>query len=171
MLAETEHLVTVPNAVPLEPATDKKLTAKRNSMICLLVVGTAIVLAFCVIVYSQNQGLVVLQNSVFHSQKVLTALEKTLSAVKDAETGQRGFLLTGDNNYLAPYNTAQITLGQNLQELSELIADDPAQRDLARELPLAINDKLSELKQTIAVYRSAGQREAIAIVKSDKYWD
>ena len=57
-----------------------------------------------VIAYWNINALIATERSLTSSHTRLNALESTLSMVKDAETGQRGFLLTGDEEYLAPYN-------------------------------------------------------------------
>ena len=47
---------------------------------------------------------------VAHTHEVISTLTKVLSAMQDAETGQRGFLITGDESYLAPYNSGIATV-------------------------------------------------------------
>ena len=59
---------------------------------------------------------------VSHSHQVLTELEGVLSTLKDAETGQRGFLLTESDAYLKPYRQAIDQMPAQLQELKDLIA-------------------------------------------------
>ena len=51
---------------------------------------------------------------VTHTHEVLADLEELLSVMKDAETGQRGYLLTGDDRYLIPYDTALKEVEQRL---------------------------------------------------------
>ena len=48
--------------------------------------------------------------------------------MKDAESGERGFLLTGDESYLAPYNSAIAALPRGLKELKDLTSDNPRQQ-------------------------------------------
>jgi CHASE3 domain sensor protein len=57
---------------------------------------------------------------VVHSGDTLTALEDVLSTVKDAETGQRGYLLTSKDSYLDPYNAAVREIGPRLYALSTI---------------------------------------------------
>src|SRR5580700_4905467 len=49
-----------------------------------------------------------------HTHLVLTDLDELLSAMKDAETGQRGYVITGESPYLEPYNTAREVVDQKL---------------------------------------------------------
>lgn len=63
---------------------------------------------------------------VAHTHEVILAIEETLSYIKDAETGQRGFILTGDHKYLAPYDEAKENIDRRAADLQKLAADNPA---------------------------------------------
>src|SRR5579863_7257038 len=65
---------------------------------------------------------------VAHTRQVLFELEKTESLLKDAETGQRGFLYTGEGKYLAPYNAAVKQVETNIDDLAQLVTDNPSQQ-------------------------------------------
>ncbi|HTL03682.1 MAG TPA: CHASE3 domain-containing protein [Vicinamibacterales bacterium] len=102
------------------------------------------------------------------SQALLAELNATLSTLKDAETGQRGFLITGEESYLTPYNRAVSESAQHVQRLKVLTADDPDQR---RSLPLLerfINTKLGELRETIDLRRGVSFSAAQAIVLTNE---
>jgi len=99
-------------------------------------------------------------------------IEKQLSQLRtlvtEAETGQRGFLLTGDRRYLAPFETAQKELGPAVDNLSSESADDGSEKASVESLREAISQKLDELRRTIDL-RSAGHAdEALAIVTSGR---
>jgi signal transduction histidine kinase/CheY-like chemotaxis protein/CHASE3 domain sensor protein len=102
------------------------------------------------------------------SEEALTALDDVLSTVKDAETGQRGYLLTGNESYLGPYNAAIEQIVPRLEALRRLTLDNPAQQDRLGALKQSVDAKLAELKQTIDLRQSAGQASALAIVQSDR---
>ena len=55
---------------------------------------------------------------IVHSHQVITTLDGILSSVKDAETGQRGFLLTDDEHYLEPYNAALLVITSQIDRKS-----------------------------------------------------
>ena len=76
---------------------------------------------------------------------------QTLSLVQDAETGQRGYMLTGEAQYLAPYRSAAEALPGELDKLKIAMADDPQRTAAFGELKSAIGDKLKELAETIAI--------------------
>jgi len=66
-------------------------------------------------------------NYVMHTYKVLDRFEQTQADIVDAEAGQRGFLLTGRQEYLEPYQRAMRSIRDDLAELKKLTADDPGQ--------------------------------------------
>lgn len=77
-----------------------------------------------------------------------------LAATIDAETGQRGFLLTGEPRYLAPFERAQPRLRRDIASLRELVAKDPAQLAAVNELSGVIDAKMAELTETIEQARA-----------------
>lgn len=101
------------------------------------------------------------------TQQIRLELSQTESLLKDAETGQRGFLLTSDPKYLAPYRLAVAQIEPHLQHLTQLTADYPVERSLIPELRSLANEKLAELAETISLFRSGKSDEAEAVVMSD----
>ena len=105
---------------------------------------------------------------VIRSQETMTALGDVLSAVQDAETGQRGYLLTGDDSYLEPYRTALGVASTRLETVEKALADDPAQVDRLKLLARRVQDKLDELHETIEVRRTQGLEPTLAVVGSNR---
>jgi signal transduction histidine kinase/DNA-binding response OmpR family regulator/CHASE3 domain sensor protein len=91
-----------------------------------------------------------------HTQQVLLSLSNVLSLAKDAETGQRGFVITGDEKYLAPHTQAVDRVHGQLAELEELVRENPEQREHLPALRGAIDSKLHELDDTITLRRKEG---------------
>jgi methyl-accepting chemotaxis protein len=105
--------------------------------------------------------------SVAHTYEVLAALEQVLSLLTDAETGQRGFLLTGEPSYLQPYEEARKTLGATLTRLHELTADNAVQQQRLNDLEPKVRDKLKELQRTIELrQKDKGLDAALEVVRS-----
>ena len=97
---------------------------------------------------------------------VIDQLSKLTSVLKDAETGQRGYLLTGNDTYLEPYRLANASIDSVTKQLRDLTAANPAQtRRLEQALPL-IQSKMAELKQTIDLRRTEGLDAALKVVAS-----
>jgi signal transduction histidine kinase len=103
-----------------------------------------------------------------HGRDVIQAARGILEAAQDAETGQRGYLLTGDARYLAPYTTARTTLQTDTATLLHLTQDDPSLRARVDTLDARIRQKMDELTETIRLYDSRGQAAALAVVRSDR---
>ncbi|PYR91500.1 MAG: hypothetical protein DMF84_16400 [Acidobacteria bacterium] len=93
----------------------------------------------------------------------LNALQRTLTAITDAETGQRGFLLTGDEEYLAPYDEARKAIETDLRALRQMWPD-AAGGDFDA-LDRLVQSKLGELQRTIALRREGRLTAAEAIVR------
>ncbi len=95
---------------------------------------------------------------------VIDQLSELMSILKDAETGQRGYLLTGNDTYLEPYRLADASIDNVMKQLRDSTADDPFQAHrLEQALPL-IQSKMAELKQTIELRRSQGLDAALKVV-------
>jgi CheY-like chemotaxis protein/CHASE3 domain sensor protein len=105
---------------------------------------------------------------VTHTMALLESVETMLSRVKDAETSQRGYLLTGKDPYLTPFTAAQTDLPGVIDGIRKLVAGAPDQVERVDRLEGLINQKLVELKQTIDLRQAGKGDEALAIVLSDR---
>ncbi len=101
-----------------------------------------------------------------HTHEVLDAIADLGIAIRDAETGQRGYLLTQDETYLAPYHAAlgQVSLLQG--DLQRLTADNQSQQAAIRTLGPLLQRKLEELGQSIQIDRDRGLESALEFVRS-----
>jgi PAS domain S-box-containing protein len=102
-----------------------------------------------------------------HSRVVIQELERLVSDLKDAETGQRGYLLTGEERYLEPYQTAPGLLERRLAGLKQLARDNTAQQQRLAGIDTLVLQKISELNQTIELRRSRGLPAALEVVTTD----
>jgi PAS domain S-box-containing protein len=102
------------------------------------------------------------------SRETLTAIDNVLTTLVDAETGQRGFLLTGENRYLEPYNRALKEIPGGLATLKALLNENRRGMRDFDQLNLLANSKLQELRETIEARRTQGERAALAIVLTDE---
>ncbi len=92
------------------------------------------------------------------------ALAQVLSLLQDAETGQRGFLLTGNDAYLQPFTEATTALGRNMSSLGALLSVSTEQSQIFGELQSLTRQKLSELQRTILLKKQGRDSEALAVV-------
>jgi PAS domain S-box-containing protein len=121
-------------------------------------IGAALALLLLNAVVSYRNILRLMDNErrVSHTHLVLANLEQTLSTLKDAETGQRGYLLTGNRQFLDPYAAAITRVDQEVQILERLTADNSQQQQRIRDLKQAIDRKLENLEAVITRYDSQG---------------
>ena len=109
-----------------------------------------------------------------HTVRVMEHIGAIRQLVTDAETGQRGYVLTGDHTYLEPYVRAQVALPKALARLQKLIANDPVQLRRLEDLRLSVAAKLEELRVVVAQRGSgdeAAARETIAAGLGQDYMD
>lgn len=108
------------------------------------------------------------QAAVAHTRAVTAELAQTLATLVDAETGQRGFLITGEDRYLVPFNAATATVNERLENLGKLTADDRDQQEEIATARSLIAEKLAELNFTIDLRRREGFEAAQQVVASDR---
>jgi len=103
-----------------------------------------------------------------HTEEVLAALEALQATVTDAETGQRGYVLTGRESYLVPYQEARASLVERLTRFRSLTADNPSHQSRLAALDGKIQAKLAELGETIELRRQGGLAAALPVIESDR---
>jgi methyl-accepting chemotaxis protein len=108
------------------------------------------------VAYREISALVETSHTVTHTHQVMESIGKLLSTVKDAETGQRGFVITGDETFLEPYKNGLSELPEVERDLRSFISDSPSQQKRLDAVDVLIAAKLTELKKTIAMRRSTG---------------
>jgi CHASE3 domain sensor protein len=129
---------------------------------------SAAVLVLVAVVSYRNAHLLIENDGwVEHSYQVRIEFSDLLSDMKDAETGQRGYLLTGDDSYLAPYTGTLGAIQSTLGDLRKITADNPNQQQRLSSLSKTIDNKLMELKQTIDLRRTQGLDAALKVVLSN----
>lgn len=122
--------------------------------------GFAVIIAmFVVVLVTNKQNITHLSDNaewVSHSQQVLSEIEHVLSLVKDGEVGERGYAITGDEAYLAPYKEAQADVYEHLDDLIVLVDDNPSQQQLARHLRVLIQRKFDLLEEAVVLRHDMG---------------
>src|SRR5512132_1132340 len=95
-----------------------------------------------------------------------TAVNETLALVGEAESGQRGFLLTGDPSYLKPYKAALPKIDQTFARLRELVSQNgtAVMIDHTGQLNVLIGKKLNELESTLALNERSGREAAFQLI-------
>jgi CHASE3 domain sensor protein len=99
-----------------------------------------------------------------HTWEVIAATAAVLTAALDAETGQRGYVLTGDAAFLAPYDDALSSLPRRSDELAALVGDNPDQQGRVGRLRDALDRKSAELAEGVGLRRDGNAAAAAALV-------
>lgn len=99
---------------------------------------------------------------------VLSTTNRVLDDLQDAETGQRGYLLTGSAAYLQPYRRGSRDVESAMRELFGVVAADPPSIDIVRRIDALRRDKLTELARTIDLFQRGDRQGAIALVQTDE---
>src|SRR5450830_186764 len=124
-----------------------------------MLISAGIVLAFVLLVvisfitYTRTSQFMASSRWVDHTYTVLSQINLLLSELKDAETSQRGFLLTNDEKFLEPYNKAVANLPGSIERLKYLTKDNTYQQDNIAQFEELANRKLLFLDQAINIRR------------------
>ncbi|MEH2173589.1 response regulator [Nostoc sp.] len=130
--------------------------------------ASAILVLIGVISYQNTHRLIDTNNQVQRTQEKINQLEELLSDMKDAETGQRGYILTGQESYLEPYQAVIGNIDRKIVELKDLIADQPNQQKQFATLESLIAAKLAILKQTIYLRQNQGFEAALQVIQTNQ---
>jgi methyl-accepting chemotaxis protein len=134
--------------------------------------GYALALAILLVIgVVSYRNMVAFSNSVewvTHSLQVRDKLGELLTKLTDAETGQRGYVITGEERYLEPYRSASQTVTQEMNDLLKLTADNSSQQQRLDALGPLIADKFDELRETIDLRKNKGFEAALKMVLTDR---
>jgi len=108
------------------------------------------------------------QELVLHSQQQVLGLERLMSLATDAETGQRGFLLTSDERYLEPYHRSINEFTEQFRLLEESFRYDPPQAIRLAQLKALFDAKFREIDQTVELQRKKGLAAAQEVILTNR---
>jgi CHASE3 domain sensor protein len=145
------------------------LKIRREAERLSLLIALVLVLVSAVLTYRAWAAFERNRQEAQLTRQVVDGTTALLSSLKDAEAGQRGFLLTGSDLYLEPYRHALAEIPANLDALARLESGrDPVQLRRVETLKPLVRAKMDELAQTIELRRSQGLDPALAIVRTDR---
>ncbi|WP_110298287.1 response regulator [Blastomonas natatoria] len=133
-----------------------------------LVAGIGFFLLSAGIAYLNIANMRASDKAIRNTHLVLNALDDLLGAALDAETGQRGYLLTGRDAYLEPYIEGTAIARAKLAGLQSTMQGDDVQSDNLELLARNVDQKLRELDRTIQLRRNVGFQQALAALDSDR---
>jgi signal transduction histidine kinase len=147
----------------MSPTTPKALASLYVSLILTTVLAaTLVIVTIWLGTRARNED-----EWVRHTLLVRNQLGQVLAQIQRAETSQRGYLLTGDNKFLAAYDGAVAGLPPVLDEMAGLVADNLRQVQAVNKLRGLIADKIREMASTIALRKTGSSDGALEIVKTD----
>jgi PAS domain S-box-containing protein len=114
------------------------------------------------------QALTANDRAVGQSRGISRTLADLVAAVADAETGQRGFLLTENPAYLEPFDAAKATAPERLDQLRELTTGDPFYDPRLGRLAGLVDEKFNEMQKTLDLYRAEGLKAALVEIRTDR---
>jgi len=139
----------------------EKLTKLSLALALLLLVAISYVSYRSTVSFAESARLV------DHTHLVIKQINQVLADVRDAETAQRGYLITGDMSFLQPYDAVVTRLPDELTLLRELVRDNPAQQQAISDLDDLIVRKMRLLRlgiDTLAQRKGIDNAEVIALV-------
>jgi CheY-like chemotaxis protein/signal transduction histidine kinase/CHASE3 domain sensor protein len=147
-------------------------------MLNRLKIGTKIGLSFALslatlatiglISYQSTNELIETSRKETHTYQVLSQLEDLNLQLTNAETGQRGYIITGEQRYLEPYNAAIGVLNQKVKELQRLISDNPNQQNRLDILQPLLTQRMAVMKDVIELRQSQGVETAQKAILTDQ---
>ena len=143
---------------------------KRSRSIVGIAVGVSSVVLIVagVIAHRSVRLLADTSDEILRSKELELSLERLLSSLRDAETGQRGYLVTGSESYLFPYDSALHEIDGRLHTVEIRMAAREVPLERTKALRGLVQFKLEELARTIELTRSGRRDEAVARVRSNQ---
>ncbi|SEN93161.1 Two-component sensor histidine kinase, contains HisKA and HATPase domains [Rhodospirillales bacterium URHD0017] len=139
-----------------------------QSTIVLLAVGLFTLLAIVGMTIWLNERSQTHFQEVIEARDIRSSAVALRSALQAAESSQRGFLLSGNEIYLAPYDSAKAMAQRQLDALRRMLATNGEARPMLERLAAVVGDKLGELDQTIALAADRRDAEAQAILRTNR---
>ena len=145
----------------------KYLVLRRTELISIAI---ALVMLLAIAIFSSLDWIAYLQSrsEVLALRQVSDDTISLLTAVTEAESSQRGFLLTGNERYLEPWNTALAFIPADLDKLALETSQDPVLHPQVVRLRASVEEKLDELRQTVRLRRGGGIAASLEVLNSGR---
>ncbi len=164
-LARQQEQLLPPTSASIENARQKHNL--RNLTVIGFGLTVAVLVLGGVLGYVNARRSAKNERIVVHTHEVIGELEVLLSSLKDAETGQRGYLLAEDEKYLQPYDDAVGRVKAHIARLKELTSDNPDQQARLAVLDQKVAVRMDELHRTVALMKKGDRAAALKIVRSN----
>ena len=142
----------------------KPQDSRRNTLTGLLLVAILVVIVNTWVAFRSVSVLLDNEQWVQHTLQVINQVELIMSAAKDAETGSRGFLITGEDSYLAPYKEALNEIPKDLNTFQTLTSDNPSQQARIVEMRAVLEQRLGLLAVGIERRREGNSEDELRLM-------
>lgn len=151
-------------------STARSVILSRPAVVSTLLIAFALVIGSVTLATFSTHEIGAADRRVAHAQQTLVMVNQLLSTITDAETAQRGYILTRDEKYLTPYDAARPRYRDELAGLNRQFADDPERMQLVGRLATLCDQRFGEIDRTIQLRRDHGIAPALNVVESDEGW-
>jgi PAS domain S-box-containing protein len=138
----------------------------QKNILAGFAVALIVIFATFLISYRNTENLIVTGQLVERRENVLIDLEKTLSAVKDIQSGQRGYALTGQAEMLEPYEAGRAAIPESLRALRRLAAGNQEEQQQIDALEEAIRERVALAERVIDLRDTEGAESAAELIES-----
>jgi len=150
----------------MKPTSTRTSEANENALTGLLLAAVVVVALNTWLAFRSIHILLSSEAWVQHTLQVINQVEIIMSSAKDAETGNRGFLITGEEDYLDPYTTALRALPSEIDTFASLTADNVSQQQRLFDLRAVLDQRLALLAEGISERREGNKDEVRLLVLS-----
>lgn len=141
-----------------------KKSLKTSSVNTWLLVSVGLTLISAVITYLNVLEKKRSQERITHTYETILTSTEVFSLLKDLETGQRGFLLTGDSSFLDPYQQALRTVDSDIRKMQRLTSDNDEEQRIMNRLINLVEAKKNYIRSSFAILRQRGADSAAAFI-------
>ncbi|MEH1820468.1 MAG: response regulator [Nostoc sp.] len=118
--------------------------------------------------YQSTNELIATSRKESHTYQVLSQLEELNLQLTNAETGQRGYIITGEQRYLEPYNAAIQVINQKVREIQRLTVDNPNQQSRLDILQPLLTERMAVMKNVIELRQTQGLEASQKAILTDQ---
>src|SRR5882672_10922751 len=124
----------------------------KNKILTGFIICSTVMIVVAVISFRNSEKFLDTNQWVNHTHEVLYEFEQILVSSVDAETGARGFVITGEENYLEPYNSAKLL--EHVNKARELTSDNPVQQENIERIQQLITSHIDHLEACIQLRKT-----------------
>jgi len=148
----------------------RSLIFSRPAVLATLLVAVALLIGSIALSTISTHEIATADRRASRAQQTLVTVNQLLATMNEAETAQRGFILTRDEKYLAPYLAALPRYRHELTVLRQQFGGSPGRSALVAQLGVLCDRRFAEIAHTIALRRQHGIAPALNVVESDEGW-